>query len=106
MFSAASAVATDCALTSIEARQSWALFLRRRRWRYRRGEIGFRWPWAARYLAGVSATTLVATFATMPFAAFHFHQIALMSLLANLVAVPLFAFVLMLNNGSHFAGHW
>ena len=72
-----------------------AVFETWRRWRYRRGEIGFRWPWAARYLAGVSATTLVATFATMPFAAFHFHQIALMSLLANLVAVPLFAFVLM-----------
>jgi competence protein ComEC len=72
-----------------------AVFETWRRHRNRRGEIGYRWPWAVRYLAGVSATTLIATFATMPFAAFHFHQIALMSLLANLVAVPLFAFVLM-----------
>ncbi len=72
-----------------------AVFETWRRRRNQRSEIGYRWPWLVRYLAGVSATTLIATFATMPFAAFHFHQIALMSLLANLIAVPLFAFVQM-----------
>lgn len=66
-----------------------------RRHRRRQGKIGHRWPWAARYLMGVTATTLIATAATTPFAAFHFHRIALVSLAANLVAVPVFAFWLM-----------
>jgi len=67
-------------------------------WRRRKNRHGpreTRWPWLARYLAGVSATTLIATVATMPFAAFHFHQIALVGLAANLVAVPVFAFWVM-----------
>ena len=33
--------------------------------------------------------------ATMPFAAFHFHRIALVGLAANLIAVPVFAFWVM-----------
>lgn len=72
-----------------------AVFETWRRWRNRHGRIGHRWPWAARYLVGVTATTLIATFATMPFAAFHFHRIALVGLAANLVAVPVFAFWVM-----------
>lgn len=66
-----------------------------RRYRNRHHKIGHRWPWAARYLLGVTATTLIATFTTMPFAAFHFHRIALVSLAANLLAVPVFAFWVM-----------
>ena len=49
--------------------------------------------WAVwRYLAGVSATTLVAGAATTPFAAFHFQTIPTYGVLANLVAVPLTSF--------------
>lgn len=57
------------------------------RWRQRAG-------WLDRgllYFAGVSFTTLIAGFATMPFAAVHFNQIALYGLVANAVAVPLTA---------------
>tara|TARA_R110002110_G_scaffold159109_3_gene356766 strand:+ start:362 stop:2392 length:2031 start_codon:yes stop_codon:yes gene_type:complete len=67
-------------------------------WRRRkrlRGAIGSKWPWAARYVTGVAATTVIATFATMPFAAFHFHRIALLGVFANLIAVPVFAFWVM-----------
>jgi competence protein ComEC len=49
--------------------------------------------WA--YLAGVSATTLVASAATTPFAAFHFQTIPTYGVLANLLAVPLTSFVVM-----------
>ena len=52
--------------------------------------------WAVwRYLAGVSATTLVAGAATTPFAAFHFQTIPTYGVLANLVAVPLTSFLVM-----------
>jgi competence protein ComEC len=70
-------------------------FLTWRRWRARRGRIGHRWPWLARYLAGVCATTLIATIATTPLGAFQFHRFAVASLPANLVAVPVFAFWVM-----------
>jgi len=59
------------------------------------GSVEKRWPWPVRYLVGVAATTVIATLATTPFAAFHFHRFALMGLLANLVAVPVFAFWIM-----------
>ena len=48
-----------------------------------------------RYLAGVSATTLVAGAATTPFAAFHFQTIPTYGVLANLVAVPITTFLVM-----------
>lgn len=67
-------------------------------WRRRKrlhGRPDRNWPWAARYVTGVAATTLIASTATMPFAAFHFHQIALFGVAANLVAVPIFAFWVM-----------
>ncbi len=72
-----------------------AVFETWRRHRRLHGKIGQKWPWVVRYVVGVAATTVVATFATMPFAAFHFHQIALLSVFANLVAVPVFAFWVM-----------
>ncbi len=48
-----------------------------------------------RYLVGVSITTLVATGATTPLAAFHFQTIPTYGVLANLVAVPLTSFLVM-----------
>lgn len=64
-----------------------------RRHRQTRARSRFGWPF--RYIAGVAATTLIASLATMPFAAFHFHRIALAGVAANLLAVPVFAFCVM-----------
>jgi competence protein ComEC len=47
------------------------------------------------YFTGVLLTTLVASLATTPFAAYHFQRIATYGALANLVAVPLTAFWIM-----------
>ena len=47
------------------------------------------------YIVGVAATSVIAMLATAPFAAFHFHRLALYGLPANLVAVPLTAFWIM-----------
>jgi competence protein ComEC len=47
------------------------------------------------YLGGVALTTLVASAATAPFAAFHFNNFAAYGLAANLVAVPLTAIWIM-----------
>ena len=41
------------------------------------------------YLAGVGLTTVTASLATMPFAAYHFNRIIFFGLAANLVAVPI-----------------
>jgi len=48
-----------------------------------------------RYLAAVMVTTMIAEFAIAPFAIHHFGAIARYGLLANLVAVPVTAFVVM-----------
>ncbi len=48
-----------------------------------------------RYIAGIGLTTLVASLATAPFAAFHFHKLAQFSLLGNLAAMPLVGIVIM-----------
>lgn len=47
------------------------------------------------YVLGVAVTSLVAILATSTFAAFHFQRIAVFGLLANLIAVPLTAFLIM-----------
>ncbi len=47
------------------------------------------------YVLGVAVTSLIAILATSAFAAFHFQRLALFGLLANLLAVPLTAFVIM-----------
>lgn len=47
------------------------------------------------YLLGLIATSVLATAGTLPFAAYHFNQVALYGVLANLVAVPLTAFWIM-----------
>lgn len=43
----------------------------------------------ALYFAGIIFTSLIASFATAPFAVFHFGQFALLGIIANLIAVPL-----------------
>lgn len=50
---------------------------------------------AALYFLGVCMTTVIATLATAPFALFHFQQLALYSLPANALAMPLMAFMIM-----------
>jgi competence protein ComEC len=47
------------------------------------------------YFVGISLTTLVAGFATGLFALFHFQNYAMYGLLANMVAVPLMALIVM-----------
>ena len=49
----------------------------------------------ALYFGAVLATTVIATLATAPFAAFHFNRMALLGVLANMVAVPLAALWIM-----------
>jgi competence protein ComEC len=48
-----------------------------------------------RYVLGMLATSLVATLATTPFAIYHFDRAVSYSLLANLLAEPIVAFVIM-----------
>jgi competence protein ComEC len=48
-----------------------------------------------RFLFGLTFTSLVAGCATAPFAAFHFNRIALTSMVANLIAMPIFSTVAM-----------
>ena len=50
---------------------------------------------AGRYIAGIALTTLVASIAVAPFAAFHFHKLAQYSLLANLATMPVFGLIVM-----------
>jgi competence protein ComEC len=59
--------------------------------RQRRGWLGR----AFFYVAGVAVTTLVAGFATAPFAIFHFNRFAVYGLAANLLAIPLTGAVIM-----------
>lgn len=47
------------------------------------------------YVASVALTSVIAAMATAPFAAFHFNRVALYSLCANMVAVPIMAFWVM-----------
>ncbi|MFM2044342.1 MAG: hypothetical protein RLY86_2918 [Pseudomonadota bacterium] len=55
------------------------------------GPIGRAWL----YLVGLSATSLLAGTATMPYAMFHFQQMANYGVLANLLAVPITSFWVM-----------
>ena len=45
--------------------------------------------WGAREIAGLIIASLVAGFATMPYAAYHFHRLAPYGVLANLLAMPI-----------------
>ncbi|GAB4230992.1 MAG: ComEC/Rec2 family competence protein [Methyloligellaceae bacterium] len=48
-----------------------------------------------KYGVGIAVTTLVASIAVAPFAAYHFHQLAQYSLIANLAAMPVFGLLVM-----------
>jgi len=48
-----------------------------------------------RYISGIGLTTIIAGTATAPFALFHFNRVALLSTIANLLAVPLMGLVVM-----------
>ena len=68
------------------------------RWRERRSKEPGGDGWlrsAAVWIGGLSFTSLVAGFATSPFAAYHFHRVALLSLVANLIAMPVVTFAVM-----------
>lgn len=47
------------------------------------------------YVLGVCLTTVIATLATAPFALFHFQQLAVYSLLGNILAMPVLTFLVM-----------
>jgi competence protein ComEC len=48
-----------------------------------------------RYPAGIAATTIIATLATAPLAAYHFNQVAWYGIVANVIGVPLTALWIM-----------
>ncbi len=49
----------------------------------------------ALYFTGVCVTTIIASIATAPFSLYHFGQVSFIGSVANLVAVPLLAFIIM-----------
>lgn len=49
----------------------------------------------ARYLGGIALTTLLASVAVAPFAAYHFHQFTQYGILGNMLAMPVVASVVM-----------
>ena len=63
-------------------------------WSQMHRKAGF-WRRAWLYVLGVSLTTIIATIATAPFSLFHFQQLAVYSLLSNILAMPLLGFVVM-----------
>ncbi|MCB1782574.1 MAG: ComEC family competence protein [Alphaproteobacteria bacterium] len=50
---------------------------------------------ATLYILGVATTTLIASFATAPFALYHFQQVSALGSISNLIAVPILAFWVM-----------
>ncbi|MBK1663278.1 competence protein ComEC [Rhodospirillum rubrum] len=62
------------------------------RWRAGGGGMGRA---GALYLGGVALSTVVATLATLPYGAYHFHRVALYGVIANMIAVPLTGFWVM-----------
>lgn len=61
------------------------------RWRQHKGIVSK----CSMYLAGLSATSLVATLTTAPFVIYHFQSWPVYSIIANLAAVPVLAFIVM-----------
>lgn len=59
------------------------------------GRFGRWWRKGRRYVLAMMLTSLVATLATTPFAIYHFDRAAAYSVLANLLAEPVVAFVIM-----------
>ena len=64
-------------------------------WSSRRADPFRSFSWAARfkrYAIGLAATDILAAVATAPFALYHFNRVALYSLPANVIAMPLMGF--------------
>lgn len=61
------------------------------RWRAALGPVGR----SGLYLAGVAASSVIATAATLPFGLYHFQQVQCYGILANMIAVPLTSFWVM-----------
>ena len=59
------------------------------------GRFGWMWRKGRRYVVGMLLTSFVATLATIPFAIYHFDRAGGYSVLANLLAEPVVAFVIM-----------
>jgi competence protein ComEC len=59
------------------------------------GRIAYLWRKARRYVFAMLLASIVATLATTPFAIYHFDRAAAYSLLANFLAEPVVAFVIM-----------
>lgn len=61
-----------------------------------RGRGRGRWTRApALYMLGITASTVIASLATAPFAAYHFNTVAVYSLAANLAVMPLVSLIVM-----------
>jgi competence protein ComEC len=71
------------AVTALVAFYEWLRTRSKTRTEPRRGV-----RWLMLYFAAVMATTVVASLATAPFAAYHFNRVAVAGLFANLIAVP------------------
>ncbi len=57
---------------------------------------GFGWfGRSALYVGGIMLTSVIATLATLPFALFHFQQIAFYGVLSNMIAIPVTSFWVM-----------
>ena len=56
---------------------------------------GGMWRWCVLYLSSTLFSSLIASLATLPFVVMTFNQFTLMGVLANLLAVPLTAFIIM-----------
>ena len=64
--------------------------------RTRPPDYGPRWfPHARRYLRGIAMTSFIGSFATMPYAAYHFDRATHYAVLGNLGAMPIMGFITM-----------
>lgn len=54
-----------------------------------------RWFKPFYYLSGIWLTSIIATLATAPFAIYHFHSVSYMGPVGNMLAIPIFSFLLM-----------
>ncbi len=63
-------------------------------WASRRVETRRRWPVAA-FVIGLAATSLIAGLATTPMGLYHFHRLAPLGLVANLLVMPIFTLIAM-----------
>jgi competence protein ComEC len=86
--------ATAALVAAYEARREW--LMRRPRGPGEAGGLPARTARAVLlYITAIAVTTVVASLATAPFAAYHFHRVAPYGLIANLLAMPAVALIVM-----------